>query len=38
MLRKTLLATVCASLFLSSALPVTAAPSQQLQSEQGPSA
>ncbi|WP_207240265.1 PQQ-dependent sugar dehydrogenase, partial [Pseudomonas sp. GW456-L12] len=36
MLRKTLLATVCASLFLSSALPVAAAPSQQLQSELGP--
>jgi len=36
MLRKTLLATVCASLFLSSALPLAAAPSQQLQSELGP--
>ncbi|AZD08402.1 Soluble aldose sugar dehydrogenase, PQQ-dependent [Pseudomonas chlororaphis] len=36
MLRKTLLATVCASLVLSSALPAAAAPSQQLQSELGP--
>ncbi|WP_025809019.1 PQQ-dependent sugar dehydrogenase [Pseudomonas chlororaphis] len=36
MLRKTLLATVCASLVLSSALPAVAATSQQLQSEQGP--
>ncbi|AMS17905.1 oxidoreductase [Pseudomonas chlororaphis] len=36
MLRKTLLATVCASLVLSSALPATAATRQQLQSEQGP--
>ncbi|MGY1447714.1 PQQ-dependent sugar dehydrogenase [Pseudomonas chlororaphis] len=35
MLRKTLFATVCASLFLSSALPVAAAPSQPLQSELG---
>ncbi|WDG78346.1 PQQ-dependent sugar dehydrogenase [Pseudomonas chlororaphis] len=36
MLRKTLLATVCASLVLSSALPAVAATRQQLQSEQGP--
>ncbi|WP_338807687.1 PQQ-dependent sugar dehydrogenase [Pseudomonas chlororaphis] len=36
MLRKTLLATVCASLVLSSALPAAAATRQQLQSEQGP--
>ncbi|WP_097303395.1 PQQ-dependent sugar dehydrogenase [Pseudomonas chlororaphis] len=35
MLRKTLLATVCASLVLSSALPAVA-DTQQLQSEQGP--
>ncbi|NNB42611.1 PQQ-dependent sugar dehydrogenase [Pseudomonas chlororaphis] len=35
MLRKTLLATVCASLVLSSALPAVAA-TQQFQSEQGP--
>ncbi|MGY4817142.1 PQQ-dependent sugar dehydrogenase [Pseudomonas chlororaphis subsp. piscium] len=35
MLRKTLLATVCASLVLSSGLPAVAA-TQQLQSEQGP--
>ncbi|PNA74880.1 oxidoreductase, partial [Pseudomonas sp. FW305-76] len=36
MLRKTLLATVCASLVLSSAPPAVAAPSQPLQSELGP--
>ncbi|QQZ39316.1 PQQ-dependent sugar dehydrogenase [Pseudomonas sp. SK3(2021)] len=36
MLRKTLLATVCASLVLSSALPTAAATRQPLQSEQGP--
>ncbi|AZD29647.1 PQQ-dependent sugar dehydrogenase [Pseudomonas chlororaphis] len=36
MLRKTLLATVCASLVLSSALPAAAATRQQLRSEQGP--